>query len=43
MGKSAVFDDALASFAMTYAKRTEDDYKQLVKAKAKRGGARKAA
>jgi len=41
MGKGTVFDDALAAFAMAYAKRTEDDHKRLVKAK--RGRARKAA
>jgi hypothetical protein len=33
MGKRDVLDDALASFAMAYAERTQDDYKQLVKAK----------
>jgi uncharacterized protein (DUF2252 family) len=33
MGKRGVFDDALASFAMAYAKRTQDDYAQLVEAK----------
>src|SRR5262249_26784256 len=33
MGKTDVFDDALASFAMAYAVRTQDDYEQLVKAK----------
>ena len=33
MGKRGVFDDALASFAMTYAVRTHSDYEQLVKAK----------
>jgi hypothetical protein len=33
MGKRDVFDDALASFAMAYAARTQDDYEQLVKAK----------
>src|SRR5262249_12263411 len=40
MGKSEAFDDALASFAMTYAARTQKDYDQLAKAKrkaAKRG------
>jgi uncharacterized protein (DUF2252 family) len=41
MGKSGVFDDALASFAMAYATRTQHDYEQLVKAK--RGAERKAA
>jgi uncharacterized protein (DUF2252 family) len=35
MGKRGVFDDALASFAMAYAARTQDDYEQLVKAKRK--------
>ena len=34
MGKSGALDDALASFAMAYAARTEDDYNQLRKAKA---------
>ncbi|MFL6821989.1 MAG: DUF2252 family protein, partial [Xanthobacteraceae bacterium] len=33
MGKSAAFDDALASFAMTYAVRTQSDYDQLAKAR----------
>lgn len=33
MGKRGVFDDALGSFAMTYAVRTHSDYEQLVKAK----------
>ena len=33
MGKSAVFDDAVASFAMAYAERTQRDYDQLVKSK----------
>jgi uncharacterized protein (DUF2252 family) len=32
MGKRGMFDDALASFAMAYAARTQDDYEQLVKA-----------
>src|SRR5262245_36169 len=41
MGKHDIFDDALASFAMAYAARTQDDYEQL--AKAKRGPKRKAA
>ena len=36
MGKRDVLDDALASFAMAYAGRTEDDYEQL--AKSKHGG-----
>jgi hypothetical protein len=31
MGKSDVFDDALASFAMAYARRTQADYDQLMK------------
>jgi uncharacterized protein (DUF2252 family) len=41
MGKRGVFDDAVASFAMAYAVRTEGDYEQLVKAKRgmKRGSA----
>src|SRR6516225_1757509 len=33
MGKSGLFDDALASFAMAYAERTQQDYDQLVKSK----------
>jgi uncharacterized protein (DUF2252 family) len=33
MGKRGVFDDAVASFAMDYAARTERDYEQLVRAK----------
>src|SRR6266540_622857 len=33
MGKSQVMDDALASFAMAYAERTQSDYARLVKAK----------
>jgi uncharacterized protein (DUF2252 family) len=33
MGKRDVFDDALASFAMAYAIRTQKDYDQLLKAK----------
>jgi uncharacterized protein (DUF2252 family) len=40
MGKHDVFDDALASFAMAYAVRTQDDYEQLAKA---RGGAKRKA
>jgi hypothetical protein len=35
MGKSEAFDDALASFAMIYAARTQKDYDQLVKARRK--------
>jgi hypothetical protein len=35
MGKSDAFDDALASFAMTYAARTQKDYDQLAKARRK--------
>jgi len=38
MGNRDVFDSALASFAMAYAKRTHDDHAQLVKAK---GGAKR--
>jgi uncharacterized protein (DUF2252 family) len=38
MGKSSAFDDALASFAMAYADRTQRDYDQL--AKSKRGTAK---
>jgi len=41
MGKSGVFDDALASFAMAYADRTQRDYDRL--ATAKRGTAKKLA
>jgi len=41
MGKSAAFDDALASFAMAYADRTQHDYDKL--AKAKRGAVKKLA
>ena len=33
MGRSDVLDDALASFAMAYAERTQHDYEQLVRAK----------
>ena len=33
MGKSRAFDDALASFAMAYADRTQRDYDQLAKSK----------
>jgi hypothetical protein len=33
MGKRGVFDDALASFAMAYAARTQSDYDMLAKAK----------
>ena len=39
MGKSGVLDDALASFAMAYAVRTQKDYDQL--AKSKRNAAKK--
>jgi uncharacterized protein (DUF2252 family) len=35
MGKSDAFDDALASFAMSYAARTQSDYDQLAKARRK--------
>jgi uncharacterized protein (DUF2252 family) len=35
MGKSDAFDDALASFAMSYAARTQKDYDQLAKARRK--------
>ena len=35
MGKSGAFDDALASFAMAYAVRTQKDYDQLAKSKRK--------
>jgi hypothetical protein len=30
MGKGGVLDDALASFAMAYAVRTQGDYEQLL-------------
>jgi uncharacterized protein (DUF2252 family) len=33
MGKGGAFDDALASFAMAYAARTQNDYNKLAKAK----------
>jgi hypothetical protein len=33
MGKSDVMDDALASFALAYAERTQLDYDRLAKAK----------
>src|SRR5262245_56208869 len=33
MGKSGAFDDAIASFAMVYADRTQKDYDQLAKVK----------
>jgi len=39
IGKSDAFDDALASFAMAYADRTQRDYDQL--AKSKRGTAKR--
>src|SRR6476619_637893 len=39
MGKSSVFDDALASFAIAYADRTQSDYDKL--AKSKRGTGKK--
>jgi hypothetical protein len=41
LGRRGVLDDALASFAMAYAVRTQGDYDQLLKAK--RGSHRKAA
>jgi len=40
LGKSEAMDDALASFAMAYAERTQSDYDRLVKAK---GSKKKAA
>ena len=45
MGKSDALDSALASFAMAYAVRTQDDHAQLVKAKGgdKSGAKRKSA
>jgi hypothetical protein len=33
MGKSGALDDALASFAMAYARRTQADYDQLLRSK----------
>jgi hypothetical protein len=33
MGKGDVLDDALASFAMAYAVRTQDDFQQVVRSK----------
>jgi hypothetical protein len=33
MGKSEALDDALSSFAMAYASRTQDDYDQLLRSK----------
>jgi hypothetical protein len=33
MGKSGAFDDGLASFAMAYADRTQQDYDKLAKSK----------
>jgi uncharacterized protein (DUF2252 family) len=33
MGKSGAFDDAIASFAMAYATRTDSDHRQLAKSK----------
>jgi hypothetical protein len=41
MGKRDVLDDALASFAMAYAVRTQEDYEQLVKAKRGRNASKK--
>jgi hypothetical protein len=35
MGKGDAMDDALASFAMFYAKRTKRDYDRLMQAKGK--------
>jgi hypothetical protein len=35
MGKGEAMDDALASFAMAYAKRTNDDSRRLMQAKRK--------
>jgi uncharacterized protein (DUF2252 family) len=37
MGKSQAMDDALASFAMAYAKRTDRDYDRLMQVKGKLG------
>jgi uncharacterized protein (DUF2252 family) len=37
MGKSGAFDDALASFAMSYAARTQKDYDRLAKARPRAG------
>ena len=39
MGKSRAFDDALASFAMAYAARTQSDYDRLARAKQRRSRA----
>jgi hypothetical protein len=41
MGKSDALDSALASFAMAYAVRTQDDHAQLVKAKGGNKGGNK--
>ena len=40
MGKGGAFDDALASFAMAYADRTQQDYDKLAKAKRGSGNER---
>ena len=37
MGKGGAFDDALASFAVAYAGRTQQDYDRLAKAKRRTG------
>ncbi len=42
MGKSEAMEDALASFAMAYAKRTKQDYDLLAKAKGEPPAAKKA-
>jgi uncharacterized protein (DUF2252 family) len=42
MGKSEAMEDALASFAMAYAKRTKEDYALLAKAKGEAPAAKKA-
>ena len=42
MGKSGAMEDALASFAMAYAKRTRQDYDLLAKAKGEAPAAKKA-
>ena len=41
MGNSEAMDDALASFAMAYAERTNTDYDRLNKAKAPKDAAHK--
>jgi hypothetical protein len=43
MGQGAAMDDALASFAMAYAKRTNRDYDRLMQVKGKRRKAARSA